>query len=60
MYNVSNDTCNVFPHILTQNNNMRKQWDRVQEQTVQGSHHQTGHRIVHTFTTIQTTEQWED
>ena len=36
------------------------QWDRVQKQTLQGSHHQTGHRILHTFTIIQTTEQWED
>ena len=33
--------------------------DRVQEQTFQGSRHQTGHGILHTFTTIQTTEQWE-
>ena len=27
------------------------QWDRVQEQTFQGSCHQTGHEILHTFTT---------
>ena len=35
-------------------------WDRIQEQTLQGSHHQTGHEILHTFITIQTRKQWED
>ena len=37
-----------------------KSMDRVQEQTLQGSCLQVGHRIFHPFTTIQTTEQWED
>ena len=37
-----------------------RQWDRVQKQTLQGSCCQTGHGILHTFTTIQTTKQWED
>ena len=36
------------------------QWNRVQEQTLQGSCRQTGHGILHTFTIIQTTKQWED
>ena len=31
-----------------------------QEQTLQGSRHQTGHGILHTFITIQTTKQQED
>ena len=33
---------------------------RVQKQTLQGSRRQTGHGILHTFTTIQATKQWED
>ena len=40
--------------------NIDGQWDRVQEQTLQGSCCQTEHRILHTFTTIQTTKQGED
>ena len=36
------------------------QWDRIQEQTLQGSHREVGHQIFHPFTTIQTTNQWED
>ena len=37
-----------------------RQQDRVQEPALQGSCLQIGHRILHTFTTIQTTKQWED
>ena len=37
-----------------------RQWDRVQKQTLQGSHQETRHRIFHPFTTIQTTKQWKD
>ena len=40
--------------------NTDRQWDRAQEQVLQGSHHQTELRIFHPFTTIQTTKQWED
>ena len=36
------------------------QWDKVQKQTLQGSHRETRHGIFHPFTTIQTTKQWKD
>ena len=32
----------------------------LMDKTLQGSHHQTGHGILYTFTTIQTTKQQED
>ena len=37
-----------------------RQWDRVQERTLQGSLREVRHRIFHPFNTIQTTKQWED
>ena len=40
--------------------NHDRQWDRVQEQTLQGSCQETRYGIFHSFTPIQTTEQWED
>ena len=35
------------------------QWTEFKNK-LQESHQQTGHGFLHTFTTIQTTEQWED
>ena len=47
-------------HIYRKYQNHDRQWDRVQEQTLQGSHRETRYRIFHSFTPIQTTEQCED